>query len=113
MLFRPLPVEEPRRLAVFSRATTTAFSYHEYREFRDASQAFSELAASFPWPVGFGKGAECAARTSRRIKGSLVGVDATRIHARRQPPTSRARRENIAESPGAAALIITRQIRTC
>lgn len=39
---------------MFSRGTqtTTAFSYQEYRDFRDGGQAFSGLAASFPRPVG-------------------------------------------------------------
>ena len=45
---RPLPVPQPYRMTVLSRAGNPEFSYPDYLAYRDRSQAFTALAASLP-----------------------------------------------------------------
>jgi len=47
-MLRPLPVPEPYRMTVLSRAGNPQFSYPDYVAYRDRSQAFTALAAGFP-----------------------------------------------------------------
>ena len=47
-MLRPLPVPEPNRLMLLSRAGDARFSYPDYLAYRDRSQTFAALAASFP-----------------------------------------------------------------
>src|SRR2546423_323890 len=47
-MLRPLPVTEPERMTIVSRAGNPLISYPNYAEYRDQSQAFTALAASLP-----------------------------------------------------------------
>lgn len=47
-MLRPLPVPQPNRMTLLSRAGNARFSYPDYLAYRDSGQAFNALAASFP-----------------------------------------------------------------
>jgi hypothetical protein len=47
-MLRPLPVPEPNRMTLLSRAGNPRFSYPDYLAYRDRGQTFAALAASFP-----------------------------------------------------------------
>jgi predicted permease len=47
-MLRPLPVPEPNRMTLLSRASDDRFSYPDYLAYRDRGQTFAALAASFP-----------------------------------------------------------------
>ena len=47
-LLRPLPVNEPDRMTILSRAGNPLIPYPDYLNYRDRSQAFTDLAASLP-----------------------------------------------------------------
>ena len=47
-MLRPLPVPEPNRMTLVSRASDARFSYPDYLAYRDRGQTFVALAASFP-----------------------------------------------------------------
>ena len=47
-MLRPLPVPEPSRMTLMSRADNARFSYPDYLVYRDRGQTFTALAASFP-----------------------------------------------------------------
>jgi putative ABC transport system permease protein len=102
ILFRPLPVEEWRRLAVFNRGTqeTTAFSYQEYRDLRDASHVFSGLAASRPSPASFGKSAESRLVLAESVSSNYFGVLGVQAHA------GRLLTERDGETPGVPSIAV-------
>ncbi|HEV3482420.1 MAG TPA: ABC transporter permease [Candidatus Acidoferrales bacterium] len=47
-MLRPLPVPDPDRITIVSRAENPQFAYADYQEYRDRNQVFTGLAASFP-----------------------------------------------------------------
>jgi predicted permease len=47
-MLRPLPVSDPERMTILSRAGDPQISYPDYLDYRDRSQAFTSLAASLP-----------------------------------------------------------------
>ena len=47
-LLRPLPVNEPDRMTILSRAGDPLIPYPDYLNYHDRSQAFTDLAASLP-----------------------------------------------------------------
>ena len=61
LLFRPLPVEDPGRLAVlttsYQQDRYNATSYVDFHDIRDHNNVFSGVAAYFPFPMGL-KGKE-------------------------------------------------------
>lgn len=73
LLFRPLPVKEPTRLAVLFHVGTknpknfSSFSFPDYTDFRDQNSVFSGLAASSTIDLNLSEGGQ-----TERIEGQIV-----------------------------------------
>lgn len=77
VLLRPMPVADPERLIVISRGERTAWSYPDYRDFRDRSRTLSGLAGSWPMESDLdvdGDSAFVAAEVVSANYGDVLGV---------------------------------------
>jgi predicted permease len=74
VLFRPMPVEQPDRLVVVSRAEAATFSYPTYRDFRDRTRTLSGLAASFPSESDLDIDGDSAFIAAEAVSGNYASV---------------------------------------
>ncbi|MPZ20555.1 MAG: FtsX-like permease family protein [Luteitalea sp.] len=77
VLLRQMPVADPERLIVISRGERTAWSYPDYRDFRDRSRTLSGLAGSWPMESDLdvdGDSAFVGAEVASADYGDVLGV---------------------------------------
>ena len=84
LLVRPLPVAEPRRLALVGQARRDGqadfdFNYPLFRDYQRANTVFSELAATAEQDIGLGTGGATERQRAMLVSGnyfSMLGVNA-------------------------------------
>ena len=69
-MLRPLPVIEPERMTIVSRAGNPLISYPEYLEYRDRGHAFRALAASLPTESSIDANEESHLASAEAVSGN-------------------------------------------